>query len=90
MFKLKGMNHHFSRLPQVALRWAYQVGSSAMVKSFNKERMKQNIDIFDFELSEEEMERMKQIPQRRQYTGDMWLSPTGSCNTLEELWDGDV
>ncbi|XP_054812160.1 methylecgonone reductase-like [Prosopis cineraria] len=75
---------------QVALRWAYQQGSSAMVKSFNKERMKQNLEIFDFELSEEEMERMKQIPQRRQYTGDMWLSETGSYKTLEELWDGDV
>ncbi|KAL4316610.1 hypothetical protein AHAS_Ahas15G0302300 [Arachis hypogaea] len=75
---------------QVALRWTYQQGSSAMVKSFNKERMKQNIDIFDFELSEEDLEKIKHVPQRRQYTGDMWLSQHGSYNTLEELWDGDV
>ena len=74
---------------QVALRWAYQQGSSAMAKSFNKERMKQNLDIFDFELTKEELEKMKQIPQRRQYLGDMWLSETGSYQTLEQLWDGD-
>ena len=75
---------------QVALRWTYQQGSSALVKSFNKERMKQNFDIFDFELSEEDLEKIKQVPQRRQYTGTMWLSESGSYQTLEELWDGDV
>ncbi|KAK7270674.1 hypothetical protein RJT34_25997 [Clitoria ternatea] len=77
-------------IAQVALRWVYQQGSSAMAKSFNKERMKQNLDIFDFELSEEDLERITQLPQRRQYTGDMWLSEYGSYKTLEELWDGDV
>ncbi|XP_057446772.1 protein REDOX 2-like [Lotus japonicus] len=75
---------------QVALRWVYQQGSSAMAKSFNKERMKQNLEIFDFELSEEELEKIKQVPQRRQYLGEMWLSENGSCKTVEELWDGDV
>lgn len=75
---------------QVALRWVYQQGSSAMVKSIKKERMKQNLEIFDFELGEEEIERMKQIAQRRQYTGEMWLSEIGSCKTLDELWDGDA
>lgn len=77
-------------IAQVALRWAYQIGSSAMAKSFNKERMKQNLEIFDFELSEDELEKIKKIPQSRQYLGDMWLSENGSCKTLEELWDGDV
>ncbi|KAG4991880.1 hypothetical protein GLYMA_09G169800v4 [Glycine max] len=77
-------------IAQVALRWVYQQGSSAMAKSTNRERMKQNLDIFDFELSEEDLERISQVPQRRQYTGDMWLSENGSCKTLEELWDGDV
>ncbi|RDY01352.1 hypothetical protein CR513_15337, partial [Mucuna pruriens] len=77
-------------IAQVALRWVYQQGSSAMAKSTNNERMKQNLDIFDFELSEEDLERISQVPQRRQYTGDMWLSENGSCKTLEELWDDDV
>ncbi|CAJ1952187.1 unnamed protein product [Sphenostylis stenocarpa] len=77
-------------IAQVALRWAYQQGSSAMAKSTNKERMKQNLDIFDFELSEEDLERISQVPQRRQYTGDMWLSENGPYKTLEELWDGKV
>lgn len=61
-----------------------------MAKSFNKERMKQNLEIFDFELSEDDLEKIKQIPQSRQYLGEMWLSENGSCKTLEELWDDDV
>ena len=61
-----------------------------MAKSTNRERMKQNLDIFDFELSEEDLERISQVPQRRQYTGDMRLSENGACKTWEELRDGDV
>ncbi|PHT53481.1 Non-functional NADPH-dependent codeinone reductase 2 [Capsicum baccatum] len=40
--------------PQVALRWIYEQGESVIVKSFNKERMKQNLEIFDWELSNED------------------------------------
>ncbi|MBR1927071.1 MAG: aldo/keto reductase [Bacteroidales bacterium] len=40
---------------QVALRWLTQRGIVAIPKSSNKERMAQNIDIFDFTLAEEDM-----------------------------------
>ncbi|XXG51307.1 hypothetical protein AAC387_Pa02g5112 [Persea americana] len=40
---------------QVALRWIYQQGASVIVKCFNKERMKENLEIFDWELSDEEL-----------------------------------
>ncbi|KAI4347320.1 hypothetical protein L6164_008139 [Bauhinia variegata] len=69
---------------QVALRWVSQQEWSALVKSFNKQRMRENLEIFDFELSDEELERMKQIPQRRQFTGDMWLSRS-SYRTLNNF-----
>ncbi|KAL3512471.1 hypothetical protein ACH5RR_025188 [Cinchona calisaya] len=75
---------------QVALRWIYQQGASVIVKSFNKERMKQNIQIFDWELTEEEMDRILQIPQSRGVGGDMFIHPTGSYKSVEELWDGDI
>ncbi|XP_060214402.1 non-functional NADPH-dependent codeinone reductase 2-like [Lycium barbarum] len=32
---------------QVALRWGYEQGIGVVVKSYNKERMKQNLEIFD-------------------------------------------
>ena len=40
---------------QVVLKWNAQRGVSIIPKSVHEERMKQNIDIWDFELTEEEM-----------------------------------
>lgn len=41
---------------QVVLRWHFQRGDIIIPKSVNKSRMQQNFDIFDFELSQEDME----------------------------------
>ena len=46
---------------QVILRWLVQRGVIFAVKSTHKERMEQNIDIFDFELSNEDMERIRSL-----------------------------
>lgn len=40
---------------QIILRWIYQTGVISLPKSLNPIRMKGNIDIFDFELTQEEM-----------------------------------
>lgn len=40
---------------QVALRWNMQCGVVVIPKSTHRERMKQNIDVFDFSLTDEEM-----------------------------------
>lgn len=40
---------------QVALRWNMQRGVVVIPKSTHRERMKQNIDVFDFSLTDEEM-----------------------------------
>ena len=42
---------------QVILRWDLQSGVVTIPKSINEERIKQNADIFDFELSQEDMEK---------------------------------
>jgi diketogulonate reductase-like aldo/keto reductase len=41
---------------QVALRYLIEMGVSVLPKSVSKERMKQNLEVFDFELSKEDME----------------------------------
>lgn len=46
---------------QVALRWNVQRGVVVIPKSVHKERMKQNIDIWDFMLSEEDMKRIAKL-----------------------------
>lgn len=42
-------------IAQVCLRWLQQLGSVPIPKSYNPERMKENMDIFDFELTAEEV-----------------------------------
>ena len=46
---------------QIILRWIYQEGVISLPKSTNEERMKGNIDIFDFELTDEEMKNMQAL-----------------------------
>jgi 2,5-diketo-D-gluconate reductase A len=43
-------------IAQVILRWLVQRNIIPLAKSVKKERMQQNIDIFDFELTQEDME----------------------------------
>lgn len=43
---------------QVALRYLIQRGVSVLPKSVSKERMEQNIDVFDFELTKEDMDKI--------------------------------
>lgn len=40
---------------QIGLRWLVQKGISAIPKSVNPERIAENADIFDFELTDMEM-----------------------------------
>ena len=46
---------------QIILRWIYQEGVISLPKSTNLERMRGNIDIFDFELTDEEMKAIEAL-----------------------------
>ena len=48
-------------IPQVALRWLLQRGVIIIPKSTHKERMAQNLDILDFELSADDMARIQTL-----------------------------
>ncbi|MBR4380191.1 MAG: aldo/keto reductase [Bacteroidaceae bacterium] len=48
---------------QVALRWLVQRGIVAIPKSTHKERMAQNLDIFDFTLDQKEMKQIASLNQ---------------------------
>ncbi|OAY83696.1 putative NAD(P)H-dependent oxidoreductase 1 [Ananas comosus] len=68
-----------------------QQGDCVLVKSFNPERLKENLDILDWELSEEERQRISEIPQRKGFPGLEFISPHhGPYKSLEELWDGEI
>ncbi|RNF38854.1 aldo/keto reductase [Planococcus salinus] len=46
---------HHKTVPQVVLRWQYQIGSVSIPRSTSPERQRDNLAIFDFTLNEEEM-----------------------------------
>jgi diketogulonate reductase-like aldo/keto reductase len=46
---------------QVVLRWHVQNGLVAIPKSVNPDRIRQNLDVFDFELSEDQMARIAKL-----------------------------
>lgn len=75
---------------QICLRWACEQGVCVLAKSFNKERMKENLEIFDWELTEEESKKIDEIPQSRGYLGEDYISEHGPYETFEELWDGET
>ena len=52
------------------LRWLLQRGIVPVVKSANPVRMKENIDIFDFALSQEEMEKISQLDTHHSCFGE--------------------
>lgn len=56
---------HGKTVAQVTLRWLVQRDVVVIPKSVRPERMKENIDIFDFELSEEEMGRIAELETGR-------------------------
>lgn len=59
---LTEIGNQYGKTPaQVALRWNTQRGVVVIPKSVHRERMQQNIDIWDFTLSEQDMKRIAEL-----------------------------
>jgi 2,5-diketo-D-gluconate reductase A len=56
---------HKKSVAQVVVRWLTMRGVVAIPKSVKKERIKENFDIFDFELSNEDMEAIKTLDMKK-------------------------
>lgn len=63
---------------QVVLRWLTQRGIVPLVKSSNPQRMKENLDIFDFTLTDGEMRQMAALD-----TGHTCFMPRNTGETVE-------
>ncbi|MEM7361126.1 MAG: aldo/keto reductase [Pseudomonadota bacterium] len=57
-----------SRTPaQIVLRWGIQRGTAIIPKTSKAERMRENLDLFDFELSDEEMSSISALNANRRF-----------------------
>lgn len=58
---------HGKTAAQVILRWMLQEGVVTFPKTTNPQHILDNIDVFDFELSDDEMTRINALPQKAYY-----------------------
>ena len=52
---------------QVLLRWGVQRGTSVIPKTSDVTRMKENLQLFDFELSDDEMQSISELDRHRRF-----------------------
>ncbi len=52
---------------QIVLRWGVQRGCTLVSKSTKPERLKENLDIFDFSLSEQDMQDISELNRNRRF-----------------------
>ncbi len=60
-------SEHGKTVAQVILRWHIQQGTVPVFKSVRPERLKENSDIFDFHLTEEDMARIHSLDEDYKY-----------------------
>lgn len=60
---------------QVMLRWAVQRGSIAIPKTVNEERLKANLNIYDFALTDEEMQTILDLDCNNRYNTPTDFAP---------------
>ncbi|MDF3050307.1 MAG: aldo/keto reductase [Pseudonocardia sp.] len=59
---LTGLADKYGKSPaQVVLRWHVQLGNIVFPKSMRPERMRENIDVYDFELSDDDMQAVSAL-----------------------------
>lgn len=82
---------HHKSVVQVILRWHIQEGFSVIPGSTNPDHIQENIDIFDFELTDQEMAQIRAMDQGERgryfnlnydWMGGMFMNPPRE-------WDGD-
>ena len=76
---LKDLSAKYNKsLAQICLRWELQKGVNPLPKSVNPERIKENFDVFDFALTEEEVVRIDELPESGAtgYDPDSFIYPS--------------
>ncbi len=60
-------DRHARTAAQIVMRWGLQRGTAIIPKTANRDRLRENIDLFDFELSDAEMQAISGLDQHRRF-----------------------
>lgn len=71
---------------QVVLRWGVQRGTAVIPKTVNPDRLRENLALFDFELSEDEMASISGLNQNRRFN-DPGVFCELAFNTFYPIYD---
>ena len=64
----KELSEKYKKTPvQIVLRWDLQKGIVTIPKSVHQERIKSNADIFDFEISTEDIQRIDSLDNNKRF-----------------------
>jgi diketogulonate reductase-like aldo/keto reductase len=66
---------HGKSTAQIMIRWCIEVGTVPLPKSVNPERIKENIDVFDFSLDQEDMQKIASLDQNLRTCWDPTNTP---------------
>ncbi|KGN58712.1 aldose reductase [Cucumis sativus] len=75
---------------QILVKWALQRGTSAIPKSTHKERIKENIGVFGWEIPVEDFQALCRIPtQKRVLSGEELFvnKEAGPLRSVADVWD---
>lgn len=64
-------------------------GCSVLPQSSNAGRLKENFDIFSWSLTDEELQKLSEIEQKKLLTATYFIHPDGPFKSLDDLWDGE-
>jgi len=82
---------HGKTTAQVILRWGLEQGVSVLPKSYNKGRITQNFQEFEWSLLSEDHTKISRLEQKKTITGHEAVNSTTSpYKSVEELWDGEI
>ncbi|XP_019053523.1 PREDICTED: aldo-keto reductase family 4 member C9-like [Nelumbo nucifera] len=82
---------HKATPAQVALSWGLSKGVSLIMKSFNEERMKENMGALEVKLEKEDVLKIDKLEERKIMRGEFLVNAsTSPYKTIQDLWDDEI
>lgn len=76
---------------KVALSWGLSKGASVIVKSFNEDRLKENMGALDLKLDEYDLLEIEKMEEEKIMKGEFLVNSTTSpYKTIQHLWDDEI